>query len=255
MRNNLSIVIFLCIIIYFERNQPPTSKPQFQIDSDNSATMKILSSAALWTILSTSVGAFAPSPNVATTHYSSSLSATAVSREEDLMLTLKVILDHADRSSTVSKEQFIQQVEESVKEDAPVETIDISIPYDATVQLAYDASDKSMSFDEFKPVYLAQAVADVVAKQPFDISIPYDATVQLAYDASDKSMSFADFKPIYLAQAVADVVAKQPFDISIPYDATVQLAYDASDKSMSFADFKPKYLAQAVADVVAKKNE
>jgi hypothetical protein len=218
--------------------------------------MKILSSAALWTILSTSVGAFAPSPNVARTHYSSSLSATeaATSREEDLLLTLKVIMDHAARSSTVSKEQFIQQVEESIKEDVPVETIDISIPYDATVQLAYDASDKSMSFDEFKPKYLAQAVADVVAKQPIDISIPYDATVQLAYDASDKSMSFDEFKPKYLAQAVADVVAKQPIDISIPYDATVKLAYDASDKSMSFDEFKPKYLAQAVAEVVAKKN-
>jgi len=219
--------------------------------------MKILTSAAIWTVLSSSVGAFAPSQNVAKTQRLTSLSATeaAVSREEDLLLTLKVIMDHADRSSTVSKEQFIQQVEESQKEaETPSEPIDISIPYDATVELAYAASDKSMSFAEFKPKYLAQAVADVIAKQPIDISIPYDATVELAYAASDKSMSFAEFKPKYLAQAVADVIAKQPIDISIPYDATVELAYAASDKSMSFAEFKPKYLADAVADVKAKQN-
>ena len=176
--------------------------------------MKLLTSATVLTVLSSSVSAFAPSQNVAKTHYSTSLSATtaeaATSREEDLLLTLKVIMDHADRSSTVSKEQFIQQVEEAHKEiEEPAESIDVSIPYDATVQLAYDASDKSMTFAEFKPVYLAQAVADVVAKQPIDVSIPYDATVQLAYDASDKSMAFAEFKPVYLAQAVADVVAKQ----------------------------------------------
>ena len=228
--------------------------------------MKFLTSAAIWTGLSLSVGAFAPSLNVAKTQTRTSL-ASAVSKEEDLMLTLKVILDHADRSSTVSEEQYIQQVEGSKAEAAP-ESVDVSIPYDATVQLAYDNSDKSMSFNDFKPQYLAQAVAEVIAKQPIDVSIPYDATAQLAYDNSDKSMSFAEFKPQYLAQAIADVIAKQPkketpkeeiaappsSDVSIPYDATVQLAYDKSDKSVSFEEFKPKYLAQAVAEVVAKRS-
>ena len=131
--------------------------------------MKVLASAAVWTFLSSSsVGAFTPTLNVAKTHNSISLSATpaATSREEDLMLTLKVIMDHAERSSTVSKEQFIQQVEDSQNvADAPSETIDVSIPYDATVQLAYEASDKSVSFDEFKPKYLAQAISEVVAKK------------------------------------------------------------------------------------------
>ena len=174
--------------------------------------MKFLTSAAIWTALTTSVGAFAPTLNVARTQTSTSLSmgVAAASKEEDLMLTLKVIMDHADRSSTVSKEQYIQQVEESKAEEAAAqEPIDVSIPYDATVQLAYDKSDKSMSFDEFKPIYLAQAVAEVVAKQPIDVSIPYDATVELAYAESDKSMSLKEFKPIYLAQAVAEVIAKK----------------------------------------------
>ena len=56
---------------------------------------------------------------------------------------------------------------------------------------------------------MAQAISEVVAKQPIDVSIPYDATVQLAYEASDKSVSFDEFKPKYLAQAISEVVAKK----------------------------------------------
>ena len=48
------------------------------------------------------------------------------------------------------------------------ESVDVSIPYDATVRLAYEASDKSISYDEFKPKYLEQAVAEVIAKQQSD---------------------------------------------------------------------------------------
>ena len=46
-----------------------------------------------------------------------------------------------------------------------MEAVDVSIPYDATVRIAYDASDKSMSYEDFKPKYLAESVAEVVAKQ------------------------------------------------------------------------------------------
>ena len=151
---------------------------------------------------------------------------------------------------------------------------DISIPYDATVELAYEASDKSMSYEDFKPQYLEQAVAEVVAKRSpvpepepelIDVSIPYDATIQLAYEASDKSMSYEDFKLQYLEQAVAEVVAKRSpvpepepepelIDISIPYDATIELAYETSDKSMTYEDFKSKYLAEAIQLVIAKRK-
>jgi len=177
----------------------------------------------------------------------------ASSKEEDLALTLAVILDHAARSTTVSKDQFIQQMEEAQNQES--ENIDISIPYDAASKLAFEASDKRMDYADFKTKYEADAVADVISKQPIDISIAYDAPAKLAYESSDKSMAYADFKTKYEADAVADVISKQPIDISIPYDAPAKLAYESSDKSMAYADFKTKYEADAVADVTAKTRQ
>eukprot|EP00526_Cylindrotheca_closterium_P024367 CAMPEP_0113645214 /NCGR_PEP_ID=MMETSP0017_2-20120614/23818_1 /TAXON_ID=2856 /ORGANISM="Cylindrotheca closterium" /LENGTH=153 /DNA_ID=CAMNT_0000556909 /DNA_START=38 /DNA_END=495 /DNA_ORIENTATION=- /assembly_acc=CAM_ASM_000147 len=112
----------------------------------------------------------------------------AASKEEDIALALQVIMDHDARSTTVSKEQFIQQVQAASKIEETIEEVDISIPYDAAAMLAYEASDKSKSFDDFKVGYLADSVAHVISKQPIDISIPYDATAKLAYEATDKSM-------------------------------------------------------------------
>ncbi|KAG7364775.1 hypothetical protein IV203_037977 [Nitzschia inconspicua] len=179
----------------------------------------------------------------------------AASREEDLMLTLQVIMDHEQRSTTVSKEQYVQQVEKAKKEsDNASDPVDVSVPYDAAARLAYEASDKSVTFEEFEVKYLADAVALVKSKQPVDLSIPYDAAAKLAYEQSDKSMSFADFKPKYLAEAVELVKSKQPVDLSIPYDAAAKLAYEKSDKSMPFPEFEKKYKADAVADVIAKRK-
>ena len=69
--------------------------------------MKFLTSAALWALLASTGGAFTLS-NYQCRPSTQLSAAPAVSREEDLMLTLKVIMDHAERSSTVSKEQYIQ---------------------------------------------------------------------------------------------------------------------------------------------------
>merc|ERR1719491_789139 len=202
-----------------------------------STTMKFFTIVAFWTILSSSVEAFAPSAyqcHTATCVPKTQLCATpatpASSRDEDLILTRQVIMDHADRSSTASKEQFIQQTEELKKEHA-IETIDVSIPYMATAKLAFEQSDKSVSYDEFEVKYLADSVLDIIAKQPIDVSIPYMATSQLAFEQSDKSMSYKDFEVKYLANSVLDVIAKQPVDVSIPYMATTQLAFGQSDKS------------------------
>ena len=103
----------------------------------------------------------------------------------------------------------VEKSKQEEDEETDGEQPDISIPYDATVILAYEATDKSMPYEKFKVRYLADAVADVIAKQPVDLSVPYDATVQLAFEASDRSMVYEDFKPKYLADAVAEVVAKQ----------------------------------------------
>jgi len=179
----------------------------------------------------------------------------AASKEEDIALTLQIIMDHEARSTTASKDQFISQMEES-KEETQTETveIDISIPYDAAAKLAYEASDKSVEYEAFKTIYEAHAVADVISKQPVDVSIPYDAAAKLAYEASDKSMEYAAFKTQFEANAVADVMSKQPIDVSIPYDAAAKLAFEASDKSMDYVSFKTKFEADAVADVVAKQK-
>jgi hypothetical protein len=226
------------------------------------------------------VAAFqAPRPAFACT---SQLSATVVtgpegiaasSFEEDLALTLQLILDHDKRSATVSKAQFMSQMQEVAKIEKDPEKIapvDVSIPYDAAAKLAYEASDKKMAYPDFKIKYEADAVALVTSKQAVDIFIPYDAAAKNAYDASDKKMAFAAFKTQYEADAVAMVKSKQQpatqaapkaaaapaagvVDISIPYDAAAKLAYEASDKTVVYPDFKIKYEADAVADVIAKK--
>jgi len=210
--------------------------------------------------------AFAPVQNTngaRLAHSSSQLgmSATAVvtgpkgkaasSREEDMALTLQIILDHEARSATVSKDQLLSQTEEIAAIEE--EEIDISIPYDAPAQLAYESSDKSMDYEAFKAKYEADAVELVKSKQPIDISIPYDAAAKLAYEATDKSVAYDTFKDVYEAEAVALVKSKQPIDISIPYDAAAKLAYESSDKSVAYADFKAQYEADAVALVVSKQ--
>ena len=178
----------------------------------------------------------------------------AASAEEDLMLTLKIIMDHQERSVTASKDQFVAQMTQ-IQDEAEAETVDVSIPYDAAAKLAYEASDKSMTYADFKQKYEADAVAHVISKKPVDLAIPYDAAAKLAYEASDKSMAYADFKQKYEADAVAHVISKKPVDLAIPYDAAAKLAYEASDKSMAYADFKQKYEANAVAHVISKRNK
>ena len=69
-----------------------------------------------------------------------------------------------------------------------------------------------MDYAAFKTQFEADAVADVISKQPIDISIPYDAAAKLAFEASDKSMDYAAFKTKFEADAVADVIAKRKSD-------------------------------------------
>ena len=218
--------------------------------------------------------AFAPIPIQSNTHSTAlSMSAAVItgpkgkaasSKEEDMALTLQIIMDHEARSATVSKEQLLSQTEEIAAMGDDDAEIDISIPYDAAARLAYESSDKSMKYEAFKSQYEAEAVALVKSKQPIDISIPYDAPAKLAYESSDKSVPYDKFKEVYESDAVALVKSKQPkkkkpaaapvaSDVSIDYDAAAKLAYEATDKSMSFADFKPKYEEEAVALVVSKK--
>jgi len=133
----------------------------------------------------------------------------AVSKQEDIDLTLAIIMAHDARSVTVTAEQNASQMTAAAAAAEESEEVDVSIPYDAAAKLAYEASDKSMAYADFKTKYEADAVAYVIAKQPIDVSIPYDAAAKLAYEASDKSMAYADFKTKYEADAVAAVIAKK----------------------------------------------
>lgn len=109
-----------------------------------------------------------------------------ISFEEDLALTRQIIMDHQARSETVSKEQFVQQMEELIVEKSTSaaettananpateivhadNTMDVSVPYDAAARLAYESFDKksAISFEAFQTQYLADAVKLVKSKQP-----------------------------------------------------------------------------------------
>lgn len=227
-----------------------------------------------------SVSAFAPTTTMQAGRTTTVVAATATSFEEDLALTLAVIMDHERRSTTASKAQMLSQMKqaEKVDQDPAPEPVDISIPYNAAAMLAYNAAGSKGDFAAFEAKYLEEAVAMVTAKkaerdaataappqqsapapkkeeppQVVDLSIPYDAAAKLAYEASDKKQSFDEFKAAYEAQAVASVIAKRN-DISIPYDAAAALAFVQSNRKMPYAAFKAQYEANARSAVMAKND-
>ena len=223
--------------------------------------------------------AFAPTAMQAARTTTTVAAATATSFEEDLALTLAVIMDHERRSTTASKAQMLSQMKEAEKVDQdPVpEPVDISIPYNAAAMLAYNAAGSKGDFAAFEAKYLEEAVAMVTAKkaqrdaavapppkaapapkkeepsQVVDLSIPYDAAAKMAYEASDKKQPFDEFKAAYEAQAVATVIAKRN-DISIPYDAAAAMAFMQSNRKMPYAAFKAQYEANARSAVMAKND-
>jgi hypothetical protein len=167
----------------------------------------------------------------------------ASSFEQDLLLTLQIIRDHEARSTTVSTEQFIQQEQANAAvATKETEAIDISVPYDAAAQLAYDKVGSTTSFAEFKASYVAQAVASVVAKKQ---------QREAASGATTAAVTAAPASAVPAASATADVVV----DLSIPYDAAARLAYEKAGSSGPFDDFKRQYEADAVASVIAKRKQ
>jgi hypothetical protein len=89
----------------------------------------------------------------------------ASSPEEDLFLTLKVIMDHDARSATVSREQFIFQFREAQKVPKSIPPADVAVPYDAAAKLAYEKTDRSVPFREFATKYEKDAIQLVKAKK------------------------------------------------------------------------------------------
>jgi hypothetical protein len=160
----------------------------------------------------------------------------ALNYEDDLRLTLQIIMDHQQRSTTVSTEQLVQQVTAAAaitSTDTP--SIDLSIPYHAAAHLAYDQESSQVKSTtnraEYIKQYEAKAVLDVIAKKEQKVGI--------------------------LETATAPSTSTSSYDISIPYDAAAKLAYNALSSEerlqMNYDTFQPQYVAKAVADVVAKR--
>ena len=211
------------------------------------------SAAALVLLTASSAAAFSPSAMQARTWSASTRvsAAVATSFEEDLALTLKVIMDHEARSTTASKDQMLSQMKEAVKmEEEKVEPIDVSIPYDAAARLAYEASNQKMSYELFKEQYEADARSAVMAKG--DLSVPYHAAAMAAYMASNRKMPWESFCEQYEAEARAAVQAKG--NLSVPYDAAAMAAYAATNRKMPYALFKEQYEADARSAVMAKNS-
>lgn len=233
----------------------------------------------------TTVSAFTASPSATASTRVSSLNSAATatvvatSFEEDLALTLNVILDHEARSTTTSKDQMLSQMKEAEEMPAAQESVDLSIPYNAAAMLAYEATGSSGDFATFEKEYVADTVAMVTAKkaareavvstetkkaapkqekaptasavsETVDLSIPYDAAAQLAYTASNQKMNYDSFKEQFMADARSAVMAKG--DLSVNYDSAALLAYMASNRKMPYDAFVEQYKADARSAVMAK---
>ena len=144
----------------------------------------------------------------------------ASSYQEDVQLTLQIILDHVTRSTTVSKDQFLAQMAEQQQasdDENDQEHVDLSIPYDAAARLAYEeacssssSSDmSSMKFEDFQEQCIQESIALVKSKQPVNLRIPYHAAAQLAFMASDRKLPYDEFKKQYEIEAVELVKSKQ----------------------------------------------
>ena len=173
----------------------------------------------------------------------------ALNYDDDLRLTLQIIMDHQRRSATVSTEQLVQQVTAaaSIMEDDAAPAVDISVPYDAAAKLAYDKESSSIQastpFAEYKVQYEAKAVADVIAKKT-QSTPAQPAAVAVATKSKDVASSSA--------------ASSSSYDISIPYDAAAKLAYAALSTEertkVDYTAFQLQYTERAVADVIAKQN-
>ena len=174
----------------------------------------------------------------------------ALNYDDDLRLTLQIIMDHQRRSATVSTEQLVQQVTAaaSIVEDDAAPAVDISVPYDAAAKLAYDKESSSIQastpFAEYKVQYEAKAVADVIAKK-IQSTPATPAAVAVATKSKDVASSSA-------------AASSSSYDISIPYDAAAKLAYAALSTEertkVDYTAFQLQYTERAVADVIAKQN-
>ena len=96
---------------------------------------------------------------------------------------------------------------------------DVSVPYDAAAQLAYQNSDKSMNYVDFKTKYEADAIADVISKQPSRLSSSSTTTTtttttsQPSKEIQDQIETIVKEALIEEPQAVKDVIQLDENDL------------------------------------------
>jgi hypothetical protein len=110
-----------------------------------------------------------------------------------------------------------------------------SVDYDATVRLAYQASESSGDFEAYKMNYLEETSALMAKKNPYVTSAAAPAQVA---------------EPAKAAAVEAKPVERGP---SVDYEAAARLAYEAAGKPGDFDAFNRKYLDETSA-MIAKKN-
>jgi len=85
--------------------------------------------------------------------------------EEDLLLTIKVILAHAERTDKNSTTSTFSNTDQSATTKITDTVLDVSIPYDAAARNAFEAAGSKGDYEAFKTQFEADAVADVMAKR------------------------------------------------------------------------------------------
>jgi hypothetical protein len=170
----------------------------------------------------------------------------------------KVVSSGLGAEEIVEKEiSDVKNVISSIESDIEViesPVIDISIPYDAAAKLAYEASDKSMTYGDFKVKYEADSIELVKSKQ----STSSEVEEALAMNSPPKD-SEAFQRKLLAAKLKYNVEASESeseniVDVSIPYDAAAKYEYEASDKSVPYDEFRAKYEEEAVKLVKSKQK-
>ena len=255
--------------IKLDRQCHRVSQPRKNASRKSSISLSMMSPAEfdLTHLSSTSIhiantaAAFLPEPNtfsrmVSVFHmvYNWTVGTTTVGILNKLFVAQPSQLGVEDtvESDSATEDSIFENIETPMIKEIDIgfskseEELNISIPYNAAAQMAYESSDRSMPFYAVKVKCKADAIALVKSKRPVDISVPYNAAALMAYESSDRSMPFYADKVKYEADAIALVTTKRPVDISVPYNAAARMAYESSDRSMSYVAFKTKYEADAI---------
>ena len=211
--------------IKLDRQCHRVSQPRKNASRKSSISLSMMSPAEfdLTHLSSTSIhiantaAAFLPEPNtfsrmVSVFHmvYNWTVGTTTVGILNKLFVAQpsQLAVEDTVESDSATEDSIFENIETPMIKEIDIgfskseEELNISIPYNAAAQMAYESSDRSMPFYAVKVKCKADAIALVKSKRPIDISVPYNAAARMAYESSDRSMSYVAFKTKYEADAI-----------------------------------------------------